>query len=155
MKKFRYSMESILQIKVKLEEQMKIAYSIARRNLTKEEEKLQILRQKKLSYENELRRLSSDRLDVLLLNQCRQAIEIIEEQIMRQEAVVRNAQHRLEVARIRLNEAIINRKTHQKLKEKEFEEYMLEYEAEERKVVDELNSYKYSGRGPIGIKEDE
>lgn len=153
MKKFRYSMESILQIKLKLEEQMKIAYSIARRNLTKEEEKLQMLRQRKLSYENELRRLSSDRLDILLLNQCRQAIEIIKEQILRQEAVVRNAQHRLEVARIRLNEAMINRKTHQKLKDKEFEEYMMEYEAEERKVVDELNSYKYSG--PIGIKEDE
>lgn len=153
MKKFRYSMESILQIKIKLEEQMKIAYSIARKNLTKEEEKLQMLRQRKLSYENELRRLSSDRLDIIKLNQCRQAIEFMKEQILRQEAVVRNAQHRLEVARIRLNEAMVNRKTHQKLKEREYEEYMLEYEAEERKAVDELTSYKYSG--PTQIKEDE
>jgi len=153
MKKFRYSMENILQIKVKLEEQMKIAYGIARRNLTMEEEKLEMLKQRKLSYEDELRRLRCDRLDILRINQYEHAIELLKEQILRQEAVVRNAQHRLEVARIRLNDAMVNRKTQEKLKEKEFEEYMQEYEAEERKTVDELNSYNYSG--PKRIKEDE
>jgi len=153
MKKFKYSMENILQIKIKLEEQMKISYGIARKNLSREEEKLEGLREKKLSYEDELRGLKTGRLDILRINQCERAIEIVKEQIVRQEAVVRNAQHRLEVARIRLNDAIVNRKTQEKLKEKEFEEYMLEYEAEEQKEVDALNSYNYSG--PKQIKEDE
>lgn len=153
MKKFRYSMENLLQVKVKLEEQMKISYSIARKNLTMEEEKLELLTKRKLSYENELRQLRSDILDIQRINQCENAIKVMKEKITQQEAAVRNAQHRLEVARIRLNDAMIERKTQEKLKEKEFEEYMLEYESEERKVVDELNSYNYSG--PRRIKEDE
>jgi two-component system response regulator YesN len=40
MKKFRYQMENILQVKLKLEDQAKIAYGNARLRLTKEEEKL-------------------------------------------------------------------------------------------------------------------
>lgn len=153
MKKFRYSMENILQIKIKLEEQMKLSYGIARRNLTIEEEKLEELARKKLYYEDELRLANSGKIDILRINQCRNAIELTKEQIQRQEAAVRAAQHRLEVARIRLNDAMVNRKTQEKLKEKEFMEYMEEYEAEERKEVDERNSYNYSG--PRQIEEDD
>jgi flagellar FliJ protein len=87
------------------------------------------------------------------IKECEQAIEIMKAKISQQEAVVRNARHKLELARIRLNEAIINRKTQEKLKENEFQEYILEFEAEERKEVDELNSYNYTG--PRKSKEDE
>lgn len=153
MKKFRYSMENLLQVKKKLEDQMKIAYGIARQNLSKEEEKLELMTRKKISYENELRLLRSDRLDILHIKQCEQAIEIMKKNITQQAAAVKNAQHRLEVARIRLNDAMINRKTQEKLRENALEEYMLEYEAEEQKEVDELNSFNYSG--PEHIKEDE
>lgn len=153
MKKFRYSMESLLQIKLKLEEQMKIAYGIASRNLNIEEEKLEQLIQRKAEYEKQLRLLRSDKLDLMKIKECEQAIEIMKAKISQQEAVVRNARHKLELARIRLNEAIINRKTQEKLKENEFQEYILEFEAEERKEVDELNSYNYTG--PRKSKEDE
>jgi flagellar FliJ protein len=146
-------MENLLQVKKKLEDQMKIAYGIARQNLSKEEEKLELMTRKKISYENELRLLRSDRLDILHIKQCEQAIEIMKKNITQQAAAVKNAQHRLEVARIRLNDAMINRKTQEKLRENALEEYMLEYEAEEQKEVDELNSFNYSG--PEHIKEDE
>lgn len=153
MKKFRYSMESLLQIKLKLEEQMKIAYGIASRNLNIEEEKLEQLIQRKAEYEKQLRLLRSDKLDLMKIKECEQAIEIMKAKISQQEAVVRNARHKLELARIRLNEAIINRKIQEKLKENELQEYILEFEAEERKEVDELNSYNYTG--PRKSKEDE
>lgn len=153
MKKFRYSMESLLQVKLKLEEQMKIAFGIASRNLYMEEEKLGQLIRRKADYEEELRMLRSDKLDIVLIKECEQAIEGMKERISRQETAVRNAGHKLELARIRLNEAVVNRKTQEKLKENEFQEYILEYEAEERKEVDELNSYNYTG--PRKSKEDE
>ncbi len=145
MKKFRYSMENLLQIKSKLEDQAKIAYGVARLRLTKEEEKLEQLKQSKESYEKELRGLQTDKLDILKIRQCKQAIELMEENIKQQTTVVRNAAHRLEVTRIRLNDAMVERKTQDRLKEKAFEEYMLEFDAEERKEVDELNSFHYSG----------
>ncbi len=152
MKKFRYSMENILQIKRKLEDQVKIAYTNARTRLTIEEEKLELMEQKKISYEDELRQLRYDKLDLLKIKQCEHAIEVMKLNIKQQTTVVKNAAHRLEVARIRLHDAIVERKTQERLKEKAFEEYLLEFDAEERKEVDELNSFQYNN--PTSHEED-
>ena len=152
MKKFRYNMENVLQVKLKLEEQCKIAYGNARMRLNKEEEKLEELNKKRASYEDELRRLRLDRLDLFKLQQCEQAIDVMKLNIKQQTTVVKNAAHRLEVARIRLNDAVVERKTQERLKEKAFEDYMLEYEAEEQKEIDELNSFNYSN--PAQDEED-
>ena len=48
-------MENLLQVKRKLEDQMKIAYGNARLRLNIEEEKLEQLEKRKQSYEEELR----------------------------------------------------------------------------------------------------
>jgi flagellar FliJ protein len=144
MKKFKYKMENVLQIKIKLENQAKIAYGTARHKLTMEEEKLEQMILKKSTYEEELRHLRSGRLDLFQIKQCEQAIEIMKQNITQQKTIVKNAAHRLEVARIRLNDAMAERKTQEKLKEKAFEEYMLEFDYEERKEIDELNSFHYS-----------
>lgn len=152
MKKFIYSMENLLQIKNKLEDQAKINYGNARLRLTKEEEKLEQFIQKKNTYEDDLRTLRSGKLDIFRIKQCEQAIDIMKANIKQQTTVVRNAAHRLEVARIRLNDAMIERKTQEKLKEKAFEEYLQLFDAEERKEVDELNSFHYNQ--PIPSEED-
>jgi flagellar FliJ protein len=57
---------------------------------------------------------------------------------------VRSAEQRLEVARIRLNNAMIERKTQEKLKEKAWESYLLEFDAEERKIAEEITGFNYS-----------
>jgi flagellar FliJ protein len=137
-------MENLLQIKRKLEDQMKIAYGNARLRLTKEEEKLERMVQKRITCEEELRLLRSDKLDILRIRQCEQDIEVMKQNIRQQTTAVKNAAHRLEIARIRLNDAMVERKTQERLKEKAFEEYLLEFDAEERKEVDELNSFHYS-----------
>jgi flagellar FliJ protein len=61
-----------------------------------------------------------------------------------QQVEVKKAEQQLEAARIRLNDAMVERKTHENLKEKAFEAFMLEYEAEQRKEIDELVSFKYN-----------
>ena len=144
MKKFIYSLENILQIKIKLENQMEIAYGNARLRLTMEEEKLEQMKQKKVSYEDELRFLRSDKLVLIKIKQGEQAIDYMKTNIKLQITAVKNSTQRLEVARIRLSDAMIERKTQEKLKENAFEEYMLEFDAQERKEVDELNSFHYS-----------
>lgn len=144
MKKFRYSMENLLQVKKKLEDQAKVAYGLARLRLTKEEEKLEQLNQRKDSYEDELRSLRSAKLDILKIKQCEQAINVMQQSIKQQITIVKNAAHRLEISRIRLSDSMVERKTQERLKEKAFVEYMLELDAEEQKEVDELNSFNYS-----------
>ncbi len=152
MKKFRYNMENLLQVKLKLEDQAKIAYGTARLRLTREEEKLAELHKKKASYEEEQRVLRIARLDLNKIRHASEAVEVMEQKIKQQAVVVRNAEQRLEVARIRLNDAMVERKTQEKLKEKAWEEYLLEFDAEERKEVDELNSFQYSN--PTHSEED-
>lgn len=136
-------MENILRIKLKLENQAKISYANTRSRLNTEEEKLLALEQKKASYEEEQRNLNNTRLSIIKLKELSQSIEIMKINIKEQKAVVNIAAQRLEVARIRLNDAMIERKTQEKLKEKAWHEYIKEFEAEEQKEIDELNSFNY------------
>lgn len=144
MKKFRYKMESVLQIKVKLEDQAKSNYGNARMRLNQEEDKLEQMYLKKSSYEEELRSLRINRLNLIEIRMCEQAVDVMKTNIKQQAVIVRNSEHRLEVARIRLSDAMVDRKTQERLKEKAFDEYLLEFDSEERKEVDELNSFNYN-----------
>lgn len=143
MKKFRYRMESILKIKLKLEDQAKLIYANAQANYNREEDKLKKMIEKKSAYENEKRRLCTSRISIRKMKQLSEAVEVMNFKIENQKAIVRAAERRLEAARKRLNEAMIERKTQEKLKERAWQEYMAEYEAEERKEIDEHNSFVY------------
>ena len=56
---------------------------------------------------------------------------------------VHKAERQLDQVRQRLNEVMIERKTYEKLREKEFEAFQQELLYEEKKEVDELVSYTY------------
>lgn len=144
MKKFKYSMENLLQVKLKLEDQAKIAYGNARLQLTKEEQKLKDMELTKASYEDEMRSLRSAKLDITKIKQCADAIDVMMNNIELQLTVIKQAQQKLEDARVKLHNAMVERKTQEKLKEKAWEEYLLEFDMEERKEIDELNSFRYS-----------
>lgn len=144
MTKFIYKMESILQIKYKMEDQAKTAYGNAHAKLLMEEKKLEELINKREYYKEKLTNLMQSNLKILDIKQCENDIEIVKYYIKLQQVEVKKAEQQLEAARIRLNNAMIERKTHENLKEKAFEAFMLEYEAEQRKEIDELVSFQYN-----------
>ena len=146
MARFRYKMQNILDIKYKLETQAKTAFSAAAARVMQEEEKLDQLRQRRAGYEEEARRLVSERLNVLQIQQNQLAIELMKEAIRNQTVALHIAQRNLEMARMKLNEVMTERKTHEKLKEREFEEFKREIESEESKAIDELVSYSFRGK---------
>ena len=111
--------------------------------LRAEQDKLEHLEQRKSSYEEKLRESVSARLDLLTVKTNKEAVEIIKDKIKQQLGQVRKAERHLEVARNRLEEAMKERKTLEKLKEDAFEAYKKEYEVEERKEVDELISFRH------------
>lgn len=144
MAKFYYRMQSILDIKYKLEEQAKQEFSVAQSRYQKETERLELFRQRKEAYLQEMRTYAEDRLNVLELERCNQAIAVMEEKIKEQKEVVFRAMAEVDKARQKLNQCVQERKTHEKLKEHQFEEFLQELNAEERKEIDELVSYRYS-----------
>lgn len=143
MAKFIYRMQSILDIKEKMEEQARMEFAGARMRLDEEEEKLQVLFERKEIYEKQGRELQKDSLNVLDILENRDAIARMKEFIEIQKTAVAKAQEQLENARWKLRLARQESKTQEKLKEKAFEEFVREENAREAKEVDELTSYTY------------
>lgn len=144
MAKFVYRMENILNIKYKLEEQAKQEYMTVRVRLNEEEEKLNALQNRKQEYFAQYRDLLKERLDVLQIETCKEAILLMDEYIATQEQVVARIEEELELAIAKMKEAIKERKIHEKLKEKQFEIFLQELNQEEMKEIDQLISYQYN-----------
>lgn len=146
MAKFVYRMQSILNIKEKMEEQAKVAFGAANAELRVEEERLQRLFQRKIQYLAEGAALRREVLDPLKLQENENALHYIENEIRSQKIRVKKAEEAVERARLVLQEYMIERKTHEQLKEAAFEEFKEELAKEESKEVDELVSYVYGRR---------
>ena len=143
MAKFQYKLQSVLDIKEKLESQEKIAFGIAMTNLLEEQEVLQKLMIQKAGYDKQARKLLEGNINLRDIHTCRQAVETMKTRIRAQMLEVHNAEKQLDIVRRRLNEVMIERKTYEKLREKKFEEFKAEVLYEENKEVDELVSYTY------------
>ena len=143
MAKFVYKMAGILDIKTKMEDQARTAFAQAMAHLNTEEEKLNELIFRKQDYENKGRMLRSKKLDVFELKENERAIENLKGQIEDQKKMVAEAEKLVEQARTKLNEAIQERKIHEKLRDNAFEEFKKEVNAAESKEIDELVSYRF------------
>ena len=144
MAKFVYKMQSLLNVKSKLEDQAKNEYSAAQARLREEQDRLRILYERLEGYIEEGRKLRSKTLNVIDLRSNTEAQERIKDFIELQKIEVKKAEDVVEEARIKLVEAQKERKTQEKLRERAFDEFLLEIKKEENKEVDELVSYKYS-----------
>ena len=143
MARFIYRMQSILDIKTKMEEQAKMEFAAARMRLDEEEEKQRVLEERKNAYEEKGRMLRRDSLKVPEIMENRDAMARMDEFIALQQKNVEKAQQQLEEARVSLQMAMQESKTQEKLKEKAFEEFIHEENAREAKEVDELTSYTH------------
>lgn len=147
MAKFTYRMQNILDIKEKLESQAKISYGIANAKLVDEQQKLQQVIVRRASYEAKSRELVNGRISISDIKHCRKALDVLKVYQRNQMMNVHAAEKNVEFARERLNIAMIERKTHEKLREKEFEEFKKEIQHAEAKEIDELVSYNYHDNG--------
>lgn len=148
MAKFVYKMQNILNVKYQLENQAKIAFSNANARLREEEEKLYKLMARKEEYEEESRQLvCGGVIRILDIQNCRDSVSAMKSAIQVQANKVQVAEKNVEQARIKLNDVMVDRKTHEKLREKAFEDFKTELQEEENKTVDELVSYIYRDGG--------
>ncbi|MBQ3560003.1 MAG: flagellar export protein FliJ [Agathobacter sp.] len=146
MAKFRYRMQNILDVKMKLESQAKIAYGIANQKYLEEQKKLQEIILRRASYEKILKESMMGTIDVRQVSHARADVNTMKTLMRRQMIEVHKAEMQMEDARKALNEVMMERKTHEKLKEKAFEQFKEELKAEESKEIDQLVSYTYNNR---------
>lgn len=146
MARFHYSMQSILDIKLKMETQAKQEFSAARAALDREEEKLSGLIDRKRGYEAKAEELLAGTLDLQEIEENQTAILSMDRFIADQRICVAAAERNLERAREQLTEVMKERKTHENLKEKAFDQFLVEENRREGKEIDELTSYVYGKR---------
>lgn len=143
MAKFIFKMESILSVKSKLEEQAKAEYSIEIMKLRQEEEKLSELNARKEAFQMKLYEAVKDTLIITEIKILEDSVENIKYNIKLQLVVIANQQKVVDRAREKLDNAIKERKTYEKLKENAFEEFKAEINAEEQKEINELVSFRF------------
>lgn len=144
MAKFVYKMQNILDIKYKLETQAKTNYAQANNRLRQEEFKLECIYDDIKRYEDEIRQKSENVINIDELKWCANAIQIKKLEAERQKKAVDKAAYEVELAREKLNEVMVDRKTHEKLKEKAFDEFKQELLDSESKEVDEVVSFQFN-----------
>ncbi len=147
MARFRYRMQNILDVKQKLETQAKNEYAAANMALLEEEEKLEKLKDHAAFLEDEGRRLVQlDSLSIRDIEDNKLSRELNKEAIANQRQAIKRAEKVLEEKHLAMVEMMKDVKTHEILRERAFEEFLMEEKAEESKQIDQLTSYTYGQR---------
>lgn len=144
MAKFVYRMQNILDLKVKMEDQRKAEYGLANARLHQEQDKLRELMIRQAGYEKRARELVKGSINIQEIRTCRKAVDAMKSAVRSQMMEVQAAEKNVELARIRLNEVMVERKTYEKLREHAFEEFKRDVAYEENMAVDQLVSYQYN-----------
>lgn len=143
MAKFVYRMQNILDIKMKLEDQARLSFSQANAKLVEEQQKLQGILVRKAGYEKIAQDLVNGSINIQNIQENKRAIDAMKSSMRMQLLQVQVAEKNQEAARIHLNAVMMERKTHEKLREHAFDQFKQELSHEESKAVDELVSYTY------------
>ena len=143
MAKFRYKMQSILDVKEKLENKAKQDFAQANARLDAEKVKLVELQKRRSYYMEEGLRLRLEKIDIRKIRENKMAVLKMDEYIKNQMVQINLASREVEKARSALQTLMQERKAHKKLKENAFEEFMKEEQAQESKEIDQLTTYTH------------
>ena len=153
MAKFIYSMQNVLNIKERMETQAKTEYAQMLGALHDEEVKMHNIMSTLNSYKVQASQLSIGKLDIAKIRRCNEAIKITEDMAKRKEndevmfyETKALAERNVEASMKRLADAVKERKVQEKLKEKAFEQFLQELNAQEMKEIDEVVSFNYNDR---------
>lgn len=143
MAKFSYRMQNILDIKLKLETQAKMEFRVANQKYEDEQSLLQKYVIRRMEYEKKLKETMQGNLNVQSVKRARGDFQSMKDIVRRQMMEVHKAEKELDVAREKLSSVMQERKIHEKLREKAFDEFRHELAVEENKEIDELVSYTF------------
>lgn len=146
MAKFVYKMQNVLNIKERMETQAKTEYAQMLGALHDEENKMREIMNTLNGYKQRAKELSVGKLDVSMIRRCSDAIRITEDMAKNQAVRVKIAERNVEASMLKLAEAVKERKVQEKLKEKAFEDFLRELNAQEMKEIDEVVSFNYNNR---------
>lgn len=148
MARFVYRMQSVLNIKEKTENQIKMEFASAQSELNKQLDILEEYFQRKDQYLLEAEELRNEpvlKVQDILDNQY--ATAQMDVMIKSQAMVVKQCESVVERIRIKLTRAIQERKMQETLRDRAYAEFLEEEKQEEAKENDQRTSFTYGQRG--------
>jgi flagellar FliJ protein len=143
---FQFKLQPVLDYRKQIEEQLLSEFADAKRRLTCEQERLELLENKKKDLITQLESMGEGDVTVADISLCRSYLERIRDDENNQREVVLQLDGELEDKRSKLVDAIKKRKLLEIIKEKKTEEYRTNLIYNERKELDEFGVSR-SGRG--------
>ena len=144
MAKFNFRLDSYLNVKEKVEAQKKNEYGQALARLETERQKLRELVEQQEEQILNFRKSLETSIRPIEIKRYNNRIEIIKIWIAEQEQRIFAAEDYAEKKRLELVEAMKERKMLDTVREKSYEEYVIEEQRAEQRTIDELVSYKAS-----------
>ncbi len=146
MAKFVFPLNSILNIKEKLEDQKRLEFGRAVSRFEQEKQKKILLIKEKEYYISFFRSSIEKGINPNELLNCNDYIEIIKQKIVMQQKAIEKAEQYVNETRQELVEASKQKKMYAILKENKLGEFLKEEKITEQKLVDEIVSYKFNNR---------
>ena len=144
-KKFKFKLQSVLDIKIKNEDDEKRKFADIMQLQAREEQVLVQMHQKRTRLVAELKaKQGAGDLDITELQMYSRGIERVKNDIISQEIRLREIAIMLEEQRRILLEATQQKKIYEKVKENQYKAYVDEEEFAERLLIDELATLKYA-----------
>lgn len=142
MARFNFKLGSLLKLNESIEDQKKNEFAKAAAELEIQREKLRNLFSEKQSCILSFQEAVNERIDPRQNEMRGKYINLVNKRIDIQKIEVRKKEEFLEVKRLELIEATKEKKKLEKLKEKQFEQYIIDEKREEQKITDEVVGYK-------------
>jgi len=146
MAKFKFKLNSILKLNESIEDQKKNEFRKAAMQLEIEREKLKNLFIDKESSVISYQKAVKEHIDPIKSDMLVKYINLVNKRIDAQKIEVKKWEEILEEKRLELVEATKEKKKLEKLKEKQFEQYIIDEKREEQKITDEVVGYKVYSR---------
>ncbi|MGE5552342.1 MAG: flagellar export protein FliJ [Betaproteobacteria bacterium] len=144
MKKFSFSLQAVLDLKRHREEALLEELAKRTRAVAAAEERLQELRRERRRAERELRQLLRGRLEVGQVRVAQDYLLGLDGRIEGQSQEVHRRREEVEACRGQVVAARQERKTFEKLRERQWEAYQKEYHRQEQSFLDELATQGYA-----------
>ncbi len=138
MKSFNFRLDSILSYRDYLEKRAQIELFKANQELLKKKDDVKQLNKKRLEIAKKCNSEESNGVEVHRYQMYKSFLKVIDLQIENTFAEVKNAEESVRQKKGILKKESIRKKTLQSLKDLQFEQYKMEYEKEEQKIIDEL-----------------
>ncbi len=151
MKKFRFSMESVLRYRQQMQDAVQIEYAEAMARVHEEERKLQALIDRYHEVNAEYRQRKAEGISVADAFGFDMSLEAQSRAIQKQELVLKQAQAAAEKKRDELVQARRDSATIENLREKKLDQYNKAVQKNEEQLIDELvSAARVSAQSSVG-----